>query len=253
LRKSDIPGNEIDTPGNTVPDPDQVVRKVRIVFSKTGDMRFLGHLEIVRVVERACRRAGIPVAFSGGYSPKPKITFALSLPTGAEGLGEWMDLDLAETVPVDDVAGRINEHLPEGLFLLRAWKAPLDTGALNGRVVYMDYKAVLPEPQEGLDALAGAFFERERISIVRVRKGKKKEVDLKNYLVAMRARDDRTLFFTLTLKGEEGSARPAEVLQAMLGLDEESLTRVRLTRTSLTLGLSADKPLSRAGMARIWD
>jgi radical SAM family uncharacterized protein/radical SAM-linked protein len=253
LREADVSGKDIDAHENDVFDPDRVLRKVRTVFSKTGDLRFLGHLETIRTIERACRRAGLPIAFSGGYSPKPKITFALSLPTGAEGLREWMDLELSETVSVEEVVDGINRHLPEGLSLLRAWKVPGESGALNGRVLHMEYRALFPEPQEGLQDLADRFLERETIPVVRVRKGKEKEVDLKNYVLSMKAEDSQTLSFTLALKGEEGSARPSEVLQAMLGLDEDSLAHVRLIRTSLTFGLNADRALSRAGMARVWD
>jgi len=232
---------------------DTVVRRLRFVFSKVGDLRFLGHLETIKAIERACRRAGIPLAFSGGFSPKPRITFALSLPTGAEGLHEFMDLELAETISVKEVVDRVNGNLPRGLSLIRGWKVPPESGALNGRVCHMTYRALLPDSWDGLKQLTECFMERESIPVIRVRKGKERTLDLKDYLLSLTAHDERTIVYTLELKGEKGSARPAEVVQALLDLDDDSLTDVRFVRTSLSLRLDSAPALSRAGMARIWD
>ena len=96
-------------------------------------------------------------------------------------------------------------------------------------------------------------MNRPEIPVVRVKKGKKRTLDLKKYLVRMDAPDDRFLVFSLALKGEQGSARPQEVLQALMGDDRMNLSDVRLTRTSLTLSLEADRAGSRPGMSRIWD
>jgi radical SAM-linked protein len=234
-------------------DADRVVRRIRVVFHKVGDLRFLGHLETARTIERACRRARIPLAFSGGFSPKPRITFALSLPAGVEGLNEWMDLELSESVSAAEVMDRINRHLPEGIVLLRAWKVPVEGGALNSRVRYMTYRAVFSEPFEDLGNLVRCFQEKESVPVLRVRKGKEKTVDMKSYLVSFKAEDEQSLLFTLALKGDKGSARPVEVLQTLFNLDEYSLAHVKLIRTGLTMDLDADRTLSRAGMARIWD
>jgi radical SAM family uncharacterized protein/radical SAM-linked protein len=253
LRNADVSGDVVETLEQGTAEAEKSVRRIRLVFSKIGDMRFIGHLETVRAIERACRRAGIPLAFSGGFSPKPKITFALSLPAGVEGSNELMDLELSESLSAVEVLERINRHLPEGLLFLRAWKVPVEGGALNGRVRYMTYRALLPEHLEDLGDLVSRFEKMESLPILRVRKGKEKTVDLKHYLVSIRAEDDQSLLFTLALKGDEGSARPAEVLQTLFGLDEDSLVDIKLIRTSLTLDLDADRTLSRAGMARIWD
>jgi len=234
-------------------DADMVVRRIRMVFRKTGDLRFLGHLEMARVSERACRRAAIPVAFSGGYSPKPRITFALSLPAGAEAWGEWMDLELSETVSAVEILERMNRHLPEGLSILRAWKVPVEGGGLDCRVRYMTYKATFSAAIEGLGKLVQNLAERDSIPFLRLRKGKEKEVDLKRYLLSITSEAERSVTFRLALKAEDGSARPMEVLQALFGLEEESLTDVRLIRTSLTMDFDLDRALSRAGMARVWD
>jgi radical SAM-linked protein len=203
--------------------------------------------------ERACRRAGVPLSFTGGYSPKPRINFALSLPTGTEALAEWLDLELAEAWPAELIMETLNIHLPSGIRIVDCWKVPVDVPALNSRVRYMNYRARLPEPLEGAADIIQKFMDRPEINIVRMKKGKKRTLDIKKYLVQMDAPDDRTLEFSLALKGEQGSARPQEVLQALMGDDRINLSDVRLTRTGLTLSLEPDKAGSRPGWARIWD
>ncbi len=248
-------GAEGDRPlqAQATQDADRSSRRVRLVFSKRGDMRFLGHLEMARVFERASRRGEIPLAFTGGYSPKPRITFALSLPTGTEALGEWMDLELTESWSPEAVKERLNSNLPADIRIIEAWKTSVDGPALNGRVRSMTYEARLPQPVSGLATLVKRVMDRTSFPVERRRKGKVRTLDLKHYLLEMTAQSEETLSFTLALKGEEGSARPLEVLAAVLDCGEEALDAVRLTRTSLSFSLDPDRSGGRPGWARIWD
>jgi radical SAM-linked protein len=240
-------------PRQETQEADRPLRRIRIVFNKKGDLRFLGHLEMARMFERACRRARIPLSFTGGYSPKPRITFALSLPTGTEALAEWLDLELSEAWSPEEVMRKLNGQLPPGIRVVESWKVPVDVPALNGRVRFMNYEALLPESGSDLDARIQDLMSRSSVPVVRLKKGKERTLDLKDYLFSMGSSDDRTLVFTIALKGEEGSARPQEVLQALLGSDGDVLADVRLTRTSLTFSMEQDKAGGRPGWARIWD
>jgi radical SAM family uncharacterized protein/radical SAM-linked protein len=229
------------------------VRRVRTVFERTGDVRFLGHLEMVRLFERACRRARVPLAFTGGYSPKPRINFALSLPTATEALAEWLDLELNVAMAPEDLQEQVNRQLPEGVRILAAWKTPVDGAALNGRVRSMEYAAVLPEPVDDLVEKVSRFVRQDTIEVKRVRKGKERTVDLKKFILSMEAVDNSSLKFSLALRGEAGSARPAEVLGALLGLEESDIQTVRLTRTRLSFAIEETGSGNRPGWARLWD
>jgi radical SAM-linked protein len=240
-------------PEQSTQEADRPVRRIRIVFNKKGDLRYLGHLEMARMFERACRRAGIPLSFTGGFSPKPRITFALSLPTGTEALAEWLDLELSEAWSPEEVMRNLNDQLPSGVSIVESWKVPVDVPALNGRVRFMTYEAIFPEPLEGLDEMVRELMSRPTIPVVRLKKGKKRTLDLKDYLFYMESPDDRKLIFSLALKGEAGSARPQEVLQALMGHYKYDLADARLTRTSLTFAMEKDKAGGRPGWARIWD
>ncbi len=92
--------------------------RVRLRFSKLGKVRFTSHRDIARIWERALRRAELPVAYSEGFSPRPRVSFGLALPTGHEGLGEYLDVELAgnpdEDRRLDRLAERLDPCLPVG-------------------------------------------------------------------------------------------------------------------------------------------
>ena len=88
--------------------------KVRIKFSKEGPVKFVGHLDTMRYFQKAIRRANLPVAFSGGYSPHMIMSFAAPLGVGTESLGEYFDLELAETVPTSEITRRLDAVMVEG-------------------------------------------------------------------------------------------------------------------------------------------
>jgi radical SAM family uncharacterized protein/radical SAM-linked protein len=104
------------------------VRKIRSRFIKKADARFLGHLEMVDVFVRAARRAGIPMQFSEGFHPLPKISFTNPLPVGTESLAEYMDLDLGRYMKADEFQERLNRELPLGLRIIQSTEM-----ALKGR------------------------------------------------------------------------------------------------------------------------
>ena len=92
--------------------------KVRIKFSKEGPVKFVGHLDTMRYFQKAIRRANLPVAFSGGFSPHMIMSFAAPLGVGTESLGEYFDLELAETVPTSEITRRLDAVMVEGVHVL---------------------------------------------------------------------------------------------------------------------------------------
>jgi radical SAM family uncharacterized protein/radical SAM-linked protein len=234
-------------------EPEKTVRRIRCLFSKVGDTRFLGHLETMRAFERAARRGGVPLAFTGGFHPKPKITFALSLPMGVEGQGEMVDFELGGSVSPQRFAEVMNRSLPAGLRVDRAWKAPLEGQALNSRVAGLTYTAALPGSVTDLEERVSAVLAAGSVSIERERKGKKRTLELKDYLQEMETEGDSTLSFGLRFKGEQGSVRPQEVLEAVLGEAMPPVQEVTITRTALQLRIEKDKSGGRPGWSRVWD
>jgi len=97
-------------------EPEPPAQRFRITYGKTGDLRWLGHLDLMRLWERACRRAGLPLAFSGGYHPMPRLANANALPIGQEGYGEILDLELLDRpegpLTPEKLRALLSEQLP---------------------------------------------------------------------------------------------------------------------------------------------
>ncbi len=100
--------------------------KVRLRFTKLGKIRFTSHRDLARIWERALRRAAVPVAWSEGFSPRPRIAFGLALSTGYESRAEYLDLDLIAPVEPRELTGRLTSVLPEGIDVIAA--APIEPG-----------------------------------------------------------------------------------------------------------------------------
>jgi radical SAM-linked protein len=130
------------------------VKKIRSQFVKVGEARFLGHLEMVDVFVRAARRAAIPMRFSEGFHPLPKISFTNPLPVGTESLAEFMDLDLNRYMRAQDFQKRMNQELPTGLRIIHSIEL-----ALKGRPLPTVFEA--DRFLISLEAIGKEFLEEE--------------------------------------------------------------------------------------------
>ena len=106
--------------------------KLRVRYSKLGKVRFLSHRDVARVWERAIRRARLPIAYSEGFSPRPKLHFGLALSVGHESVDEYLDVDLREPVPLDGLAELLSGCLPPGLDAIEVADLLLETAAESG-------------------------------------------------------------------------------------------------------------------------
>ena len=94
--------------------------KARIKFTKEGPMKFVGHLDTMRYFQKAIRRAELPIAFSGGYSPHMIMSFAAPLGVGVTSTGEYFDMELTATIPTDEICQRLNSQMVDGIHVLSA-------------------------------------------------------------------------------------------------------------------------------------
>ncbi|MGB7564738.1 MAG: TIGR03960 family B12-binding radical SAM protein [Prochlorococcaceae cyanobacterium] len=107
------------------------LQRLRFRFAKTGDLALLSHLDGVRMLERALRRSGLPVSFTGGFHPLPRLEFALALPLGVEARGEWLDLEMATPTAPEQVRQRLGAQLPGGFQLLSVREVPVGGVSLS--------------------------------------------------------------------------------------------------------------------------
>jgi len=103
--------------------------RIRLRFSKNGALRFIGHLDFLRVFQQTVRRAGLPAAFSHGFNPHLQLSFALPLPLGMSSFNDYADLILEKEVKCDEIAAKLNAHAPDGLVVKAAY--PVETKAAS--------------------------------------------------------------------------------------------------------------------------
>ena len=128
------------------------VSRLRFGFARTGSLARISHLDSVRLMERALRRSGLPVSFTGGFHPLPRLQFALSLPLGVEGLGEWFDLEFTEPPErLDPEATRqaLQEELPVEFQLLSVTAVPVAGPSLSQEVNRAQWRFTLQPPAQG--------------------------------------------------------------------------------------------------------
>ena len=207
-------------------------RLIRIKFSKMGEIKYISHLDLGRTFMRALRRARVPLWYSEGFTPHPKLNFALPLSVGAESECELCDISVPADAPEGCMAP-LAEELPAGLTLLEITENP---ERKFSAVEYAAYRLEFPDGAVAADAL------RERLSRpMPVTKHSKKgevELDVAPMLsdVEIRAEgEDLTLSVLLPAGGEAGYLNPEMILKALEGeeLFRSLCENCRIVRTAL--------------------
>jgi len=205
-------------------------QKVRLRFAKRGRLKFISHHDMMRLFERALRRAGLPIRSGQGFNPRPKISFALALALGVEAAEEAVDIQLARWVPVRDVQRRVAEQLPTDIPVMSAELVPTKSVAQVQRVEYeVDISGWPPPDATQIETL----LARDSIPVERVKSGKTKTVEVRPFIEDVRLQSNLlTLFVKVS---NQGTVRPDEVL-ALLGMKTHRNDKpLRITRTRVHL------------------
>lgn len=204
--------------------------RLRVKYSKTGRMAFLGHLEMLRFWQRALRRAGLPVAMSRGFNPHPRLAFGPALALGIESLAEYLDVELAADWEPDRVREELQAQLPPGLEILLVQTIPDGAPALTAVIDVAAYRVSwLAAVDSGLlQQRVRALLARPEVPVSRPGKdGRPRVKDIRPGILALTLEPLPDLAMLLQCSAA-GSIRPEEVLQA---LDWE--TPARIIRTGL--------------------
>src|ERR1041384_270126 len=120
--------------------------RIRITFAKQGALRYTGHLDLHKLWERAARRAELPLAYSQGFHPQPKMNMAAALPLGFSSRCEVMDMKLERDIPLESLTTRLNTTLPTGLQVVEVEQVEERAPALQTQVLSAEYEVTLTEP-----------------------------------------------------------------------------------------------------------
>ncbi|WP_313490159.1 TIGR03936 family radical SAM-associated protein [Dermacoccus nishinomiyaensis] len=222
------------------PPPAPAVQKVSVRYAKRGRLRFSSTRDFQRALERAVRRAGVPMAFSAGFHPHPRISYANAAPTGAASEAEYFQLQLTQQCDLDALRAALDESLPQDMAVLRVVEAAPGALAdlLQASVWQLDFEGVTLETIT--DAVA-TFMDRAELLVTRMTKSGAREFDVRQAVLAsdvvlVRAgdADGRDLVrWTMTIQHTTPAVRPIDV---MTGLTE--LTGLQVPRSPLMTRLA---------------
>lgn len=203
--------------------------RVRITFTKQGPLRFIGHLDLHRVWERAMRRADLPLSYSQGFHPQPKISLAAALPLGFSSRNEVLDVRLNEDLLLDDISLRLKDSLPPDIKVIHVEAVDERAPALQTQVLSAAYDVHLTEAVDGSELRRRVEGVMMSESILRERRGKPYDLRPLIELMSVITEANGTVWLKMTLAAREGATgRPDEVLSA-LGIEPDT-ARVERTR-----------------------
>jgi len=200
--------------------------RIRITFSKQGALRYTGHLDLHKLWERAARRAELPLVYSQGFHPQPKMNIAAALPLGFSSRCEVLDMRLEHDIPLDGLQEKLQQTLPSGIQVAAIESVDERAPALQTQVVSAEYEVTL------MEAVAGSGLKRkvdsvmESESIIRERRGK--TYDLHPLIEELKLLSNHKIFMRLTAR-EGATGRPDEVLEELgISIEDARVERIVL-------------------------
>lgn len=195
--------------------------RVRIRHTKLGKVRFTSHRDTARHWERALRKAGLPVATSGGFTPRPKMSFGLALPTGAESFAEYLDVEFATEFDCEsaETLSRMSAALPMGYEVTAAGPHRGSEPSLQEDVVACTWYLRLADAVEHqVHTAVERTLQAASLPLERERKGQRRTDDVRPAIESMSAAEDPVsghLGLTVTLLTAHRGLRPTELVEAM--------------------------------------
>lgn len=207
---------------------------MRVTFSRGEDLKYISHLDLMRLWQRALRRAGVPVAYSEGFSPHPRLSLACPLQVGVTSEAELMDVFLKRRLAPFFFIKALKGKLPRGVDVLGAEEVPLNLPSLQSSMHFAEYRvAIVTEkgPKDVLQAIS-SFLGRKELPWEHMRDKEARKYDLRALVDDLWpiGFQDSELTLGMRLRADAtGTGRPEQVVAAM-GLDEEpkSIHRAKL-------------------------
>ncbi|MBB4904627.1 radical SAM-linked protein [Actinophytocola algeriensis] len=229
-RTSRIPPEGVALTRDDRPNPSaSAVQKLRLRYAKRGPLRFTSHRDVARAFERALRRARVPMAYSQGFNPHPKVSWIGASPTGVASEAEYVEIQLVEVLEPDELVRVLDAAMPPGLDLLEAVGVPVGTGgeALADRMEASRWRIEIPGvASDTLKAAWEGLVAAEVVEVERLTKHGMRTIDARSAIVTGWVEDDPVVSPSTTQPGPCGilvvvvrqltpAVRPDDVLSAL--------------------------------------
>ena len=198
------------------PPPPPAVQKLRIQYARRGRLRYSSTRDFGRALERALRRSGVPMAYSAGFHPHPKISYANGAATGAASEAEYFEISVTERVDPDALATALDAALPDGLDIVSVVEA--QPGALADRLQASRWLLEFPGVElADLEQAVAGFLAQERVEVSRMFKKGVKSYDAREPVIRAETglSDEGCAILTMVVRHIPPAVRPDDVLSAI--------------------------------------
>ena len=198
-------------------------------FRKGGATRYIAHLDLMRAMNRAIRRAGLPAQYSQGFHPHIVMSFAQALGLGYLSEGEYMEISLPDGYPLAQAMDQLNSTLPEGLIAINAWQIPDGMATLMAQVTAARWRIDFDEPLAGENSMRfQALLDRETIEVIKDSKNGPAAMEIRKGIYSIEVKNGGVELFLAA--GSALNIRPELVVKAALGSAEfvSAMTRLEL-------------------------
>ena len=223
--------------------------RIRIAFTKKDEAKYIAHLDLIRLFDRALRRASIRMAYSEGFNPHPKISFASALAVGVEGEREYVDLELKTENDLAEVLTDLQKQLPLGILILEGQRVQPGAKALMSAINAASYRiyfpVISPIQEQRLQEAIHSWLNREHVMFTRSNKKGPTEKDIRPWVKNMSGSvgmDEMILELDIEM-GSQGTVRPEEVVASLADLEDLpiDLERIRILRTGMYIDQNGKK------------
>lgn len=212
---------------------------IRLKFAKGSEVKYISHLDLMRVFQRAIRRTGIPISYSSGFNPHQEISFGAPLSLGITSDAEYVDFKLAEPMDVEEVVRRLNSSLPAGIRIIKGMRLGDNPKSAMSVVTHARYSIRMNIENVGTEVLKGrleAFMAKESIKVMKEQPKKGfelKEIDIKPMIVNMKlshGSDGSYIIDTLLLSGSRANLKPELLMVAFKEFTGYNIVGIRINR-----------------------
>ena len=206
--------------------------RIRMKYTKTGRVRFLSHLDLMTVVHRAAVRAGVPIAFSQGFNPHPKISFGPALSVGMESDTEFFDMETDPFVDLLQTTSSLNRAMPEGVRILESRIVPKKAPSLSGCISRYSYELDVPaDLAQGVEEKVKDLLARA--SVIVTKEGKQKEIRPCIESIAAAGRLGSSSLLITLVDHEQIKPRVQDVVGQLFAIGQEQIVLLRMKRVGL--------------------
>ncbi|MEP6597963.1 MAG: TIGR03936 family radical SAM-associated protein [Actinomycetota bacterium] len=202
------------------PPPPPVVQRVRLRYAKRGRLRFTSHRDFARAFERALRRAEIPMAYSAGFTPHPKISYVGATPTGVASEAEYLEIGLATELDLQVLRAGLNRAMPDGLDILEAVLA--GPGSLAERMQASTWRIELDLGVDAVQDALTAFLAAGVVTVERLTKDGRRMIDARGAVLSATAsrgvgslESSQRAILDLVVRQATPAVRPDDVIAAL--------------------------------------